>query len=119
MLQGLQVYLHAKSGQFHPSKALRLPPQCRPLLNSPASQPNKLTLENTENKHEVSLQIPSRIPTPKSDDMNSEKKERKHSDQKIRVNETERQWGNPRGQQGVTVMTQQKTGGVCLDTPFF
>ena len=34
------------------------------------------------------------------------------------MEETERQWGNPRGQQGVTVMTQQKARGVCLDILF-
>ena len=73
MPRGLQVYPHGKSGQFRLWKTLRLPPQCWPQPSSPTSQPNWLTLENTEYKREVSLQIPSRTPNPKSSDKNSEK----------------------------------------------
>ena len=73
MSLGLRVYLHGKSGQFLLSKALRLPPQCRPPLSSPTNQPNWLTLENTEYKREVFLEIPSRTPNAKSNDKNSEK----------------------------------------------
>ena len=82
MLQGLQVYLHGKSGQFLLSKALRLPPQCQPQLSSPTNQPNWLTLKNTEYERKVFLQIPSRTPNPKSNDKNSEKGREKYSDYK-------------------------------------
>ena len=58
----------------------------------------------TEYKRKDFIQIPSRTPNPKSNAKSYE-------------NETERQWGNPRGQQGVTVMTQHKRG-VCLNTLF-
>ena len=116
MSQGLQVYLHGKSGQFLLSKALRLLPQCRPQLSSPTNQPNWLTLENTECvKFSFKFRVALPIPSQTTRILRRERK--KYSDYKdewMKQNVSGGTHGASKGWQTWPSIT----GGVCLDTLF-
>ena len=92
---------------------LQLSPRYRPHLSSPVERSNWLTLEKTMERRTVFLQTRSYANNPRSNKVEiSWGKDRTATSRLLdmRKDETKRWWGNPWGQQGVTVMTQHNRG---------